>query len=76
MGPGFAFNTPLDDVRELRALVEGLAADRCIFRSNHASNRLALAGTLQKDREALLAAIDEALARPEELLRPEWMRGL
>jgi len=76
MGPGFEFNTPGDDVRELRALVENLTLDRCIFRSNHASNRLALAGTLIKDKPALLAAIDRALCDPGEFLRPEWMRGL
>ena len=76
MGPGFEFNGPLDDVRELRGLVAGLETDRCIFRSNHASNYLALAGTLVKDRRALLAEIDEALARPRERLRPEWLRGL
>jgi len=46
-----------------------------IFRSNHASNHLPIGGRLPRDREAILAAIHEALAgrRP---LRPEWMRGL
>jgi hypothetical protein len=29
-----------------------------------------------RDRCALLGRIDEALDRPEEFLRPEWMRGL
>lgn len=76
MGPGFEFNGPLDDVRELRELVGALETDRCVFRTNHASNHLALAGNLMKDRRSLLATIDEALARPEEHLRPEWMRGL
>lgn len=76
MGPGFEFNSPLGDVRELRALIEDLRADRCIFRSNHASNHLALAGTLLRDRPALLAAIDRALCEPEAFMRPEWMRGL
>ncbi len=31
-----------------------------IFRSNHASNRLPLAGTLPKDRDALLAVVTAA----------------
>jgi radical SAM superfamily enzyme YgiQ (UPF0313 family) len=76
MGPGFEFNSPLEDVAELRELVAGLETDRCIFRSNHASNYLALAGTLLGDKERLLAEIDAALANPDASLRDEWMRGL
>lgn len=76
MGPGFEPNGPLDDVRELRELLAALETGPCIFRSNHASNRLALAGTLMKDRDALLRAADEALARPGGLLRPDLLRGL
>ncbi len=45
-----------------------------VFRSNHASNALALAGTLPRDREALLAQLQRALAG-EVRLRPEWLRG-
>lgn len=44
------------------------------FRSNHASNALALAGELPKDRERLLAQLELALAG-EVRLRPEWLRG-
>lgn len=76
MDPGFEFNSAIDDVRELRELVAGLETDRCIFRSNHASNYLALAGTLLKDKVALLDEIDRALDDPEGHLRPEWVRGL
>ena len=45
-----------------------------VFRSNHASNALALAGTLPQDREALLAQLELALAGGLRL-RPEWLRG-
>ena len=45
-----------------------------VFRSNHASNALALAGTLPQDREALLAQLQLALAGGVRL-RPEWLRG-
>ncbi|MCK4538269.1 MAG: radical SAM protein [Candidatus Krumholzibacteria bacterium] len=76
MGDGFEFNDAIDDIRELRMLIEDLDNEKCIFRSNHASNYLALAGTLQKDKKALLATIDAALDRPESYLRDEWMRGL
>ena len=76
MSPDFAFNTPLDDVRELREIVSLLETERCIFRSNHASNYLPLAGTLMRDRERLLAEIDRAVENPEASLRPDWTRGL
>jgi coproporphyrinogen III oxidase-like Fe-S oxidoreductase len=45
-----------------------------IFRSNHASNALPLAGTLPKDRDALLAALDAAQAGAIPL-RPAHLRG-
>ena len=76
MGPDFSYNGPIDDIRELREMVSLLETERCIFRSNHASNYLALAGTLMKDRERLLGEIDTALENPGARLRPEWTRGL
>lgn len=45
-----------------------------VFRSNHASNALALAGTLPQDRERLLAQLQLALTGGVRL-RPEWLRG-
>lgn len=45
-----------------------------VFRSNHASNALALAGVLPRDRAALLAQLELALAGGARL-RPEWLRG-
>lgn len=44
------------------------------FRSNHASNALALAGTLPQDRERLLDILTAALAG-QLSLRPDWLRG-
>lgn len=76
MGPGFEHTNAIDDTVELRELVAGLETDGCIFRSNHASNYLPLAGTLMADKDRLLAEIDRALADPESRLRDEWMRGL
>lgn len=69
--------SPVELAAELRELIAGLDVPGCIFRSNHASNRLALAGTLPRDREPLLAALDAVLARPEAApFRPAWLRGL
>lgn len=72
-----AFELP--DVRglltELRWFIEEARPSGAIFRSNHASNHLPIGGRLPRDREAILAAIDAALAG-RALLRPEWARGL
>ncbi len=68
---------PLELARELRELLAHLELEGSVFRSNHASNYLALAGTLPKDRERLVAALDSVLAAPERArFKPEWMRGL
>jgi radical SAM superfamily enzyme YgiQ (UPF0313 family) len=60
---------------ELRWFVEEAAPSNAIFRSNHASNYLPIGGRLPRDREAILAALDQALAGRVRL-RPEWARGL
>ena len=60
---------------ELRLLLEHLNPPKpVIFRSNHASNALALAGNLPKDRDALIAQIDACAA--QGAVRPRWLRGL
>lgn len=46
-----------------------------IFRSNHASNCLPLAGVLPEDRAKLLALIARARSGAP-MLRPEPLRGL
>jgi radical SAM superfamily enzyme YgiQ (UPF0313 family) len=62
-------------LRELRWFIEEAHPAAAIFRSNHASNYLPIGGRLPRDREAILAAIDAALAG-QVPLRPEWSRGL
>jgi hypothetical protein len=75
-GDGFAWQDDRAVLVELRRLIELLdPPSPVIFRSNHASNALALAGTLPKDKNRLLAQIDAALAG-EARLRPRWIRGL
>ncbi len=60
---------------ELRTIVADARPKRAVFRTNHASNYLPLAGTLPDDREHILARIDAALAG-RVALRPESSRGL
>lgn len=62
-------------LRELHWFLEEAHPTQAIFRSNHASNYLPIGGRLPRDREALLATLDAALAG-QVPLRPEWMRGL
>ena len=63
--------------REWRKLVAGLELRSTVFRSDHASNYLVLKGTLPRDRERMLAALDGTLADPDAApFRPEWLRGL
>jgi radical SAM superfamily enzyme YgiQ (UPF0313 family) len=60
---------------ELRTIVAECRPTRAVFRTNHASNYLPLAGVLPEDRDNIVATIDAAL-RGDVRLRPEWSRGL
>ena len=60
---------------ELRTMVAEARPTAAVFRTNHASNYLPLAGTLPRDRERIVAVLDEALAGRVPL-RPEATRGL
>ncbi len=75
-GEPFEMPDDLAILKEQERLISSLNPPQpVIFRSNHASNALALAGNLPKDREKLLQQLREAIAghRP---LRPYYMRGL
>lgn len=62
---------------EMHAFVQHLELDKTIFRSDHASNYLALKGTLGKDKQKLLDILDTAINQPGIIpLREEWQRGL
>ena len=62
-------------LRELRVMVEHLDLDRSQLMTNHASNYLPISARLPKDKAAVLAAIDQALAG-ERALKPEYLRAL
>jgi hypothetical protein len=62
---------------EMERFLTCLELDRTVFRSDHASNWLALRGTLGADKERLLGQLRAAIADPESApLRPAWARGL
>ena len=69
--------TPIELAAELRELLAHLELSGSVFRSNHASNYLALKGTLPKDKQALLEVLDGVLADPAAgHFVPAWLRGL
>ena len=68
---------PMDILKELRLLIENLNLSSCIFRTNHASNYLALGGLLPDDKDRILSTIDHVIASDDESsLRPSYSRGL
>ncbi len=71
----FTMPGPREILGELRTIVADTRPTRAVFRTNHASSYLPLAGTLPDDREPILAAIDAALDGRVKL-RPESSRGL
>jgi len=71
----FKLLTPEQTLKELKIMLENVSLTNCVFRSNHASNYLPLKGTLNQDREKLLALIQKGLENPG-ILRPEFLRAL
>jgi len=73
----FVVPQPLEMLKEMRVIIEHIeGVSGCVFRTNHASNYLPLAGTLPQDKERLLLTIDRALDEGESILRPEFLRAL
>lgn len=64
-----------DLLRELRTMVDLARPTNALFRTNHASNYLPLAGNLPRDRARIVSVIDAALSGTIPL-RPEYARGL
>jgi len=64
-------------LKELKCMLENVNLTQCVFRSNHASNYLPLSGTLNKDRDKLIALLEKAVTNPGVIqLRPENSRRL
>ncbi len=62
-------------LKESYQIIRGLKLKKTIFRSNHASNYLALEGVFPKDKEELLSSLKLALSGQKQL-RPDYLRGL
>ena len=61
---------------EMKLFLEHIDLNETIFRSDHASNHLALKGVLNKDKEKFIRLLDEVLSDPNSpFLRPDYYRG-
>lgn len=75
--PNWRVLDAMEALAECRLMLAGIDADGIVFRSNHASNYLSLAGDLQKDKQRLLETIDNVLDDPDSRqIRPEHLRRL
>ena len=62
-------------IKELELILENAECKKdCVIRSNHASNRLVIKGTLPQDRSRLLNQVHKAM-NDEKMLRPDKFRG-
>lgn len=62
-------------MKELELILQNANCEKnCVIRSNHASNRLVLKGTLPADKQRLLNQVQSAM-KDEKMLRPDKFRG-
>ncbi|MFO7674726.1 MAG: radical SAM protein [bacterium] len=73
-GGEFELPSPEEFALELKLFLENVTVPATVFRSNHASNYVPLAGRLPKDRDRLVAEL--AAAIEHHRFRPEYLRGL
>ena len=71
----FELLNPYDILIETKEMLKYMNCQNCIFRSNHASNYVNLRGTLNQDKESMIALLDEAI-QGNIHLKSEWMRAL
>ena len=66
-----------ETLEEMKWIFENITIDNLKFVGTHASNYLPVTGTLQKDRQRMLDAVEKVLeSRDRRYLRSEQMRGL
>lgn len=71
----FNLISPDEVLLETKCMLECIDSPGSIFRSNHASNYLNLAGILNKDRDNMIAILDDALSGKVQL-KEEYYREL
>lgn len=69
----FELLTPLEVLEETELFINSVDAEGTMFRSNHASNYIALAGTLNGEKDKILGQIEQS--RQHSNFRPDQYRG-
>jgi radical SAM superfamily enzyme YgiQ (UPF0313 family) len=73
----FQLLDPFETLAEMKQIFENITIDPLKFVGTHVSNYLPITGTLQKDKQKMIALVDETLKnRDERQLRPDHLRGL
>ncbi len=73
----FEVMDPFETLEEMKLLFENITLDNLRFVGVHASNYLPINGTLQRDKQEILATIDRILGtKDRRMLRSERTRGL
>ena len=73
----FELQDPFETLEEMKHLFENVTVDNLKFVGTHVSNYLPITGTLQRDKQKMIAAVEEVLkSRDQRLIRTERMRGL
>jgi len=70
----FELPEPPEFAAELRLFLERVDVKATVFRSNHASNYVPLAGRLPRDKERMVTELTEAIKHHR--FKPEYLRGL
>lgn len=70
----FQANSPFEDLEEQKVFLEHVDSEGTVLRSNHVSNYVSLAGTLNQDKERMIAQLDAAIQSGR--IRPERYRRL
>jgi hypothetical protein len=69
--------SPFESLQELKMIVEQAQFSDCFFSSMHASNYLAIRGTLPQEKEQMIYTLSSVINRGDQsALRPEFLRGL
>lgn len=58
--------SPIEDLQEQKLFLENVDSEGTVLRSNHVSNFVSLAGTLNRDRGIMISQLDSAILRAEK----------